>query len=70
MQNTYNAYFEQDGEWFIGYCSEFPGANGMGKTLEECRENLADAIRLIIEDRAADMKKTIPTDALHEKIVV
>jgi len=51
MNNQYHAYFENDGEWFIGYCPEFPGANGMGKTIEDCRQNLIEAIKLIVDDR-------------------
>jgi predicted RNase H-like HicB family nuclease len=42
------AVFEQDGEWWIGYLEELPGANTQGRTLEEARENLNDAVRLLI----------------------
>jgi predicted RNase H-like HicB family nuclease len=51
MLNELTAIIEQDGRWFIGYCPEIPGANGQGHTVEECRENLAGAISLILEDR-------------------
>jgi predicted RNase H-like HicB family nuclease len=51
MHNEFTAIIERDGEWFIGYCPEIPGANGQGKTVEECRSNLAEAISLILEDR-------------------
>jgi predicted RNase H-like HicB family nuclease len=54
MHNEFTAIIEQDEEWFIGYCPEIPGANGQGRTVEECRENLAAAISLILEDRRAD----------------
>ncbi len=49
MENQYTAVFEQDGEWWIGYIEELPGANTQGKTLEEARENLKDAIAMVIE---------------------
>jgi predicted RNase H-like HicB family nuclease len=49
MQNEFTAVMERDGEWFIGWCPESPGANGQGKTVEECRENLAAAIALILQ---------------------
>ena len=49
MVNTFTAVFEQDGEWWIGYVEELPGANTQGATLEEARENLKEAIQLIIE---------------------
>jgi len=54
MRNEFTAIIEQDGEWYISYCPEIPGANGQGRTIEECRENLADAIALILEDRRED----------------
>ena len=34
---------------YIGYMAELPGANTQGETLEEVRENLTEAIQLILE---------------------
>jgi len=53
MQSEFTAIIENDEEWFIASCPEIPGANGQGRTIEECRKNLADAIELILEDRCA-----------------
>ncbi len=52
--------FEKDGDWYIGYCPEIPGANGQGRTIEECKKNLAEAISLILEDRREDALRGIP----------
>ncbi|MBI4675369.1 MAG: type II toxin-antitoxin system HicB family antitoxin [Chloroflexi bacterium] len=49
MQNTFTAVFEQDGDWWIGYVEELPGANTQGKPLAEARENLKEAMQLVIE---------------------
>ena len=43
------AIFEQVGEWWLGYVEELPGANTQGKTLDEARENLREAVQLIID---------------------
>lgn len=51
MRNEFTAVFEEAEGWFIGYSPEVPGANGQGRTLDECRESLRDAIALILEDR-------------------
>lgn len=51
MHNEFTAVFERDGEWFVSYCPEIPGANGQGRTKEEARTSLAAAIALILEDR-------------------
>ena len=70
MHNEFTAIIEQDGDWFIAYCPEIPGANGQGKTVEECRKNLAEAIALILEDRRQDALRGVPADALREMVVV
>ncbi len=70
MHNEFTAIIEQDEEWFIGYCPEIPGANGQGRTVEECRQNLAEAISLILEDRREDALRGVPQDAIREMVVV
>lgn len=49
MTHTFTAVFEQDGSWWIGYVEELPGANTQGATLDEARENLKEAVELILE---------------------
>ena len=70
MRNEFTSVIEQDEEWFIGYCPEIPGANGQGRTAEECRENLSAAIALILEDRREDGLRGVPQDAIREMVVV
>ena len=45
----FTAVFEQEGDWWMAYAEELPGANTQGKTLEEARTNLREAIQLIVE---------------------
>jgi len=47
MHNEFTAIIEKDGDWYIAYCAEIPGANGQGKTKEECLKSLSEAIQLI-----------------------
>lgn len=49
MENHYSAVFEKVGDWWIGYVEELPGANAQERTLEEARESLREAVRLIID---------------------
>ena len=51
MRNEFTAIVEQDGAWFIACCAEVPGANGQGKTRDECLASLREAIALIMEHR-------------------
>lgn len=54
MKHQFNAIVERDEDWFVAYCPEIPGANGQGRTREECLKSLAEAIQLILDDRLED----------------
>ncbi|MEX2540601.1 MAG: hypothetical protein WD314_02300 [Trueperaceae bacterium] len=41
MSNELTAVVERDGDWFIAYSPEVPGANGQGSTKEESLESLS-----------------------------
>ena len=70
MRNEFTAIIEHEGDWYIAYSPEIPGANGQGRTLEECRTSLAEAIALILEDRREDALRGVPPGALRETVVV
>ena len=70
MSNEFTALIEKDGDWYVGYCPEIPGANGQGHTVEECRDDLAQAIGLILEDRREDALRGAPPEAIREIVVV
>ncbi len=70
MHNEFTAVIERDGEWFVAYCPELPGTNGQGRTKDEAKENLSEAIALILEDRRTDGLRAIPPGALRETVVV
>ena len=70
MRHEFTGVFERDGEFYIGYCPEVPGANGQGASLDECRESLREAVRLILEDRKADGMRGVPSDAILETLEV
>ena len=55
---------------FWALCPEVPGANGQGESIEEAKQSLREAIRLIFEDRVADMKRGLPEDAIQEVIAI
>ncbi len=70
MHNEFTAIIEKDEDWFIAYCAELPGANGQGKTKEQCLKSLSEAIELIIEDRRQDSFRAIPSDAFSEMVTI
>ena len=70
MENRFTAVFQQDGDWWIGFVEELPGANTQGMTLDEARRNLKEAVALIIEanrkltERELEGKEVIREDLL------
>lgn len=70
MHNEFTAVFERDGDWYVVYCPEIPGANGQGRTKDEARTNLAEAIALILEDRREDGLRGVPPDAERETVTI
>ncbi len=70
MRNEFTAIIERDGDWYIAYCPEIPGANGQGRTIPESLHSLAEAISLILEDRRQDALRGMPAEAIREVVVV
>lgn len=55
---TLTAIFEEAEEGgFVGYVAELPGANTQGETLQEVRENLSEAIELILNSNREELEK-------------
>lgn len=55
----FTAVFERVPEGYIGFVEELPGANTQGDTLEEARENLLEAIQLVLEANRALAEESI-----------
>lgn len=49
MENRFTAVFQKDGDWWMGWVEELPGANTQGATLDEARENLKEAVSMVLE---------------------
>jgi predicted RNase H-like HicB family nuclease len=54
------AVFKKVPEGYIGWVEDLPGANTQGATLEETRENLQEAIRLVFEANRELARKDLP----------
>ena len=53
----------EGGFWAI--CLEIPGANGQGESIEEAKQDLQATIELLLEDRAAEITRGLPPDAMR-----
>ena len=48
MEHHFTAIFKEEEGWFIAWVEELPGVNTQGKTLKETKENLKEALQLIL----------------------
>jgi predicted RNase H-like HicB family nuclease len=75
MDMTLTAVFEEispaEGGGYVAYTEELPGAISEGDTLEEARENLRDAIALLLEaNRDLAGKRNPGKKVTREKIKI
>jgi len=49
MSKQFTAIYKESGKWYLGWIEEIPGVNTQGKTLKETKENLKEAVLLILE---------------------
>ena len=49
VQRQFTAVYKKSGKWYTGWVEEVPGVNTQGKTLSEVKENLREALVLILE---------------------
>ena len=70
---TLTAIYEEAEEGgYIGYVAELPGANTQGETLEEVRENLSEAIQLILDANRDEFERNFSSSSrvTREKLVL
>ena len=70
MNITFTAVYRKVPEGYIGFVKELPGANTQGATLEEARENLKEALELVIEANRALAEEAVKgQEIIREQIV-
>jgi predicted RNase H-like HicB family nuclease len=69
MDLTSNAVYLKVPEGYIGFVEELPGANTQGETLEEARENLKEAVTLVIKANRMLLEESVRgEEIIREKL--
>ena len=64
----FTAIYKKVPEGYIAYVEELPGANTQGATLDEARENLREAVELVIDaNRELSRADTSGGDVIREQ---
>ena len=71
MTREFTAIYKKSGKWFLGWIEEIPGVNTQGKTLKEVKENLKEALLLILEtNKFLNKKETSKGKTIQESLSV
>lgn len=71
MKLTLTAVYQKVPEGYIAFVEELPGANTQGATLEETRENLQEAVELVLEaNRILAEEEMTGTDFIRETLML
>ncbi|MBI4098898.1 MAG: type II toxin-antitoxin system HicB family antitoxin [Candidatus Magasanikbacteria bacterium] len=68
MIQRFTAVYKKHGSWYTGWIEEIPGVNTQGKTLPEAKENLKDALALMLEVNRAMLKKEVTGKVIREPL--
>lgn len=66
----FTAVYRKSGKWWAAYVEEFPGVNTQGKTLEEARENLREALALVLETNRDLARSEESADCIRETLAM
>jgi len=58
----------EGGYW--AFSPEIEGANGQGETVEEAKQNLKDAIKLILDDKLEDFRRGRTEEVIIDSVLV
>jgi predicted RNase H-like HicB family nuclease len=71
MSAEFTAVYRKVEEGYIAYVEELPGANTQAATLDEARENLREAVQLVMEaNRSLAEEELVGVDAIREPLKV
>ena len=67
----FTAIYKKRGRWYLGWVEEIPGVNTQGRTLKEVKENLKEALLLILETNRFLNRKEISKDkVIREPLLI
>ena len=71
MESVFTDVFEKIDKCYIGYIEELPGANAQGRTLDEVRENLREAVELVLKsNRELAQNELSGKDVIREEMKI
>jgi predicted RNase H-like HicB family nuclease len=71
MRNQFTALIQRgENGWWVATCPEVPGANGQGRTIDEVKANLVEAIELMLDVMREDALAQAGEEVVREVVLV
>ena len=71
MKQKFTAVYKKSGKWYVGWIEEILGANSQAKTKKELKENLKEALGLVIEtNRLINRRETSDQKITREPLEI
>ena len=66
----FTAVYKKSGKWYSGWIEEIPGVNTQGKTLNEAKCNLKEALELVIKVNRVMTQKELTGRVIREPMTL
>lgn len=70
MKQQFTAVYKKSGKWYLGWVEELSGVNTQGRTLAEVRENLKEALPLVLEVNRLISREDAGARAMREPLSI
>ena len=70
MTQRFTAIYKKTSKWYVGWIEEIPGVNTQGKTLKETKENLKEALLLVVEANRIANKAEFGKKTFSEPLII
>ncbi|OIO30563.1 hypothetical protein AUJ77_02000 [Candidatus Nomurabacteria bacterium CG1_02_43_90] len=70
MKQQFTAVYKKSGKCYLGWVEELSGVNTQGRTLDETRKNLEEALGLVLEVNRVISRKDAGVRALREPLSI
>lgn len=70
MKQQFTAVYKKSGKWYLGWVEELSGVNTQGRTLAEARENLKEALALVLEVNRLVSREDAGIHARREPLII
>ncbi|OGG39688.1 hypothetical protein A3A21_00090 [Candidatus Jorgensenbacteria bacterium RIFCSPLOWO2_01_FULL_45_25b] len=70
MKRQFTALYKKQGKWYVGWIEEIPGVNTQGRTLQEAKLNLKEALNLVLETNKLLSGGSEDREVIRESLMV